>query len=389
NEREARALVDLLLQRLRAHRPGERSFGVITFSIPQQLLIEGLLQQACEQEPDLEDWFSRDNLDYCFIKNLETVQGDERDEIFFSICFAPRPNGVLSMDFGALNKLGGERRLNVAITRARCAMHVVTSLQPEQIDRSRTNALAVHQLQDYLFFCRNQQRLAERPLRAGDFDGSLQRQIHELLTSEGYQVDCKVGCANYRIDLAVVDPQQPSHYRIGIECDGAAYAAAATVAGPGPGVVAAKASLARPITPLPPAPPPTPPTAAEPNPSAEAAARLATPYRQASLERVSNEFREFHGNQATALIVNRLLALVGVEAPILLREATLRVTQCWNSRAFSQKAHDRLLVVAQDLHRQQRLFLDHEDTPTDPRSTCRRTGLCADAPGPAERLQQT
>lgn len=407
NEREARALVDLLLQRLRAHRPGERSFGVITFSIPQQLLIEGLLQQACEQEPDLEDWFSRDNLDYCFIKNLETVQGDERDEIFFSICFAPRPNGVLSMDFGALNKLGGERRLNVAITRARCAMHVVTSLQPEQIDRSRTNALAVHQLQDYLFFCRNQQRLAERPLRAGDFDGSLQRQIHELLTSEGYQVDCKVGCANYRIDLAVVDPQQPSHYRIGIECDGAAYAAAATVrdrdrlrtavleqlgwtmhrvwalewqlnpaserqrlldavrracAGPGLGVVAAKASLARPITPLPPAPPPTPPTAAEPNPSAEAAARLATPYRQASLERVSNEFREFHGNQATALIVNQLLALVGVEAPILLREATLRVTQCWNSRAFSQKAHDRLLVVAQDLHRQQRLFLDHEDT---------------------------
>ena len=89
---------------------------------------------------------------------------------------------------------------------------------------------------------------------------------------------------------------------------------------------------------------------------------LAKPYRQASLERVSNEFRDFYGDQATALIVNRLLALVGVEAPILLREATLRVTQCWNSRAFSQKAHDRHLAIVKDLHRQQRLFLDDEDT---------------------------
>ena len=401
NDPEGRALVAFLLERLRAHRPGERSFGVITFSIPQQLLIEGLLQKACEQEPELEDWFSRDNLDYCFVKNLETVQGDERDEIFFSICFAPRRDGVLSMAFGALNRAGGERRLNVAITRARCALHVFSSLQPEQIDRSRTNALAVHQLQDFLLFCRSQERFAERPLRAGDFDGTLQRQIHDLLTDEGYQVDCKVGCASYRIDLAVVDPQHPSRYRIGIECDGAAYASAATVRDRDRLRTAVLEQLgwtlhrvwslewqlnptserqrlleavrrafeagitARSPSPLP--PPPPPPLPPRPTPI-----QLGKPYAAASLEPVASDFRTFHSTQATAQIVNRLLALLAVEAPILLRDATVRVTQCWNSRAFSQKAHERLLAIARELQRQDRLFLDGEDTLWISRTQCDR-----------------
>lgn len=415
NEQEAKTLVFLLLERLRTHSPGERSFGVITFSIPQQLLIENLLQKVCEQEPELEDWFSRDNIDYCFVKNLETVQGDERDEIFFSICFAPRKDGVLSMTFGALNKVGGERRLNVAITRARYALHVVSTLQPEQIDRSRTNALAVHQLQDYLLFCRNQQRLAERPRRYDDFDGDLQRHIHDLLTQEGYQVDCKVGCANYRIDLAVIDPQEPYRYRIGIECDGDAYATTATVrdrdhvrtavleqlgwmlhrvwsvewqlnpenekrrlldavrrafASPlsssqgGSSRSSLQAPLqpaprrpSSPLLPSPATPPPPPPSALAPIPM-----ELGKPYELADLAPSDGDLRAFHTHQASPVIVNRLLALVAVEAPILLRQATLRVTQCWNSRAFSQKAHERIFAIARDLHRQNRLFLDQDET---------------------------
>jgi very-short-patch-repair endonuclease len=404
NKTEARALVELLLERLRAHTPGERSFGVITFSIPQQLLIDSLLQKACEAEPELEGWFSRDNLEYCFVKNLETVQGDERDEIFFSICFGPRQDGVLSMFFGALNKPGGERRLNVAITRARCSLHVFASFQPEQIDRSRTNARAVHHLQDFLAFCRSQERLADRPLRVNDFDGRLQRQIHELLVREGYQVECKVGCANYRIDLAVIDPENPSRYRIGIECDGAAYAAAKTVRdrdrlrtavleqlgwtmhrvwslewqlnpaneqqrllqavrhafeAPAPSAAfrPARAEDAgeRKAKPAPPPPPPAPVPAPAPT-------QLGRPYAKAILEPADNEFRTFYSPQSTPQIANRLIALLAVEAPVLQREATVRVTQCWNGKAFSQKAHERLMMIASSLHRQERLYLDGEET---------------------------
>jgi very-short-patch-repair endonuclease len=405
NEPEARALVALLVERLRSHTPGERSFGVITFSIPQQLLIESLLQEAVDEEPELEAWFSRENLDYCFVKNLETVQGDERDEIFFSICFGPRRDGVLSMVFGALNKPGGERRLNVAITRARCSLHVFASFQPEQIDRSRTNARAVHHLQDFLAFCRSQEQQADRPLRSEDFDSSLQRQIHDLLVREGYQVECKVGCASYRIDLAVIDPADPSLYRIGIECDGAAYAAAKTVRdrdrlrtavleqlgwtmhrvwslewqlNPASEqarlLEAVRSAVEAPVLSAPSksqpaadtgelkataatAPPPAPSPAPAPTPI-----QLGRAYARASLQPAGSDFRTFYSNQATQQIVSRLIALLAVEAPILQREATLRVTQCWNSKAFSPKAYERLMAIASDLQQLQRLFLDSEDT---------------------------
>jgi very-short-patch-repair endonuclease len=406
NEPEARAVVAYLLERFRSCTPGERSFGVITFSIPQRNLIESLLQKACEQEPELEAWFSRDSLDYCFIKNLETVQGDERDEIVFSICFAPRRDGVLSMVFGALNKPGGERRLNVAITRARCALHVFASLQPEQIDRSRTNARAVHHLQEFLSFCRSQERLADRPLRSGDFDGSLQRQIHDLLVQEGYQVECKVGCASYRIDLAVIDPENPSRYRIGIECDGAAYAAATTVrdrdrlrtavleqlgwtmhrvwslewqlnpASEKQRLLEAvrrafEAPVASPVLSAPPPPPPLPSLPQPPQQeSVPASTPLGRPYAAARLEPVASDFRTFHHTQAHGQIANRLLALLAVEAPILQREATVRVTQCWNSKAFSQKAHERLESIARGLQQQNRLHLDGEETLWISRTQC-------------------
>jgi very-short-patch-repair endonuclease len=415
NDAEARALVSFLIERLRAHTPGQRSFGVITFSMPQQQLIESLLQKACEEDPELEAWFARDSLDYCFVKNLETVQGDERDEILFSICFGPRKDGSLSMSFGTLNQAGGERRLNVAITRARCALHLFSTLQPEQIDRNRTNSMAVHQLQDYLLFCRNQQRLAERPLRTADFDSDLQRQIHELLSREGYSVDCKVGCASYRIDLAVVDPEKPCRYLIGIECDGETYASAATVRdrdrlrtavleqlgwtlhrvwslewhlSPEQEKLRLLEAVRRAFeTPLPIA---EPPPVASPDPAASAVATaiessgpikrtqapapetapevpaaaplLGQPYRVARLEPVSTDFQSFYLPQSIPKIADRLLTLLADEAPILTREATVRVTQCWNGKAISTKAQDSLMVIARSLHHQNRLFLDGEDT---------------------------
>ena len=415
NDAEAQALVSFLVERLRAYSPGQRSFGVITFSIPQQQLIESLLQKACEEDPSLEAWFARDSLDYCFVKNLETVQGDERDEILFSICYGPRKDGRISMSFGTLNQAGGERRLNVAITRARCALHVFSTLQPEQIDRNRTNSTAVHQLQDYLLFCRNQQRLAERPLRTADFDTDLQRQIYDLLSHEGYRVDCKVGCASYRIDLAVVDPENPSRYRIGIECDGETYASAATVRDRDRLRTAVLEQLGWtlhrvwalewqlnpehekkrlldavrhafvapfPVAEAPPAAQPdssksvdarvAEPTepiqrflALTPTPAGEvpaAAPLLGHPYRTARLESVASEFQSFYLPQSSSKIEEKLLKLLAEEAPILIREATVRVTQCWNSKAFSTKAQDRLLSIAQALQRRGRLFLDSEDT---------------------------
>ena len=146
NRAEAEAVVGEILSRL--HRRAEQplSIGVVTFSQAQQTLIEDLLEDARRKDPRVDAFFGEEAPEPVFVKNLENVQGDERDVILFSICYGPDALGRVLMNFGPINRDGGERRLNVAITRARREVVVFSTLRADQIDLARTRARGVRDL---------------------------------------------------------------------------------------------------------------------------------------------------------------------------------------------------------------------------------------------------
>lgn len=160
-----------------------------------------------------------------FIKNLENVQGDERDVIFLSIGYGKDETGQLSLNFGPINKAGGGRRLNVAVTRARQAITVISSIRADDIDTRRSSSEALHQLRDYLAYAESNGRRLEHAVFNGPatFDSPFEEDVWQMLVDRGYQVHSQVGRSRYRIDLAVVDHAHPGRYLLGIECDGATY----------------------------------------------------------------------------------------------------------------------------------------------------------------------
>lgn len=224
NRKEAEALVRYLVERLRTTSPKERSFGVVTFSLSQRKLIEDLLDEARVDHPEIEPHFTSE--EPVFVKNLENVQGDERDEILFSVGYARDEMGRLRMQFGPLSNAGGERRLNVAITRARCQLRIFSTLRPEDIDLSRTQSVGAAHLRAFLQYAGRGARSQERTVNA--FESPYHREIYTALTSAGYKVATSVGCAGYRVDLAVERPDRPGTYLLGIELDGPRWAAAGT-----------------------------------------------------------------------------------------------------------------------------------------------------------------
>jgi very-short-patch-repair endonuclease len=150
--------------------------------------------------------------------------------ILFSICYGPDAEGVVRMNFGPLNNKGGERRLNVAITRARRELLVFSRLKPDQIDLSRTQATGVHHLRRFLDYAgRGPSALIEAVNRTGgEVESFFEQSVLDELTQRGWPVDAQVGCSGYRIDLAVRDPERPGRYLLGVECDGANYHSAAS-----------------------------------------------------------------------------------------------------------------------------------------------------------------
>ncbi|MBV7510026.1 DUF3320 domain-containing protein [Pseudomonas sp. PDM25] len=229
---EARAVVADVVARLRSpgFRESKLTIGVVTFNGEQQKLIEDLLDEARRNEPSLEAYFADTELEPLFVKNLESVQGDERDIIYFSITYGRDAAGTLAMNFGPINRPGGERRLNVAITRARHELCVFASLQPEQIDLTRTQSIGVRDLKHFLEFAqRGPRALAEAVTGSvGGFDSPFEEAVAAALTSRGWQVHTQVGVSAFRIDLGVVDPDAPGRYLAGVECDGATYHRSAT-----------------------------------------------------------------------------------------------------------------------------------------------------------------
>lgn len=234
NRVEAAALVQELVSRLRNPRLPRRSYGVVTFSQAQQVLVENLLDEERRKFPEIEHHFGDDppvEGEPVFVKNLENVQGDERDVIFFSICYGFDEAGKLSMNFGPLNRDGGERRLNVAVTRAKHEVLVFSGLRGDQIDLTRTRARGVRDLKHFLDYAeRGHQALiaATSSSHDADADSEFERMVATRIRNAGYDVHHQVGCSEYRIDLAVVDPKAPGRYLLGVECDGATYHRAAT-----------------------------------------------------------------------------------------------------------------------------------------------------------------
>lgn len=230
NRAEAEAIVAEVLRRLADPELSKRSIGVVSFSKVQQDLIEDVLVNEFAKHSDLEAK-AYEGEEPVFIKNLENVQGDERDVILFSIGYGPDKDGKVSMNFGPLNNAGGERRLNVAVSRARYEMMIFSTLRPEQIDLKRTNAEGVKGLKMFLEFAQHGR------IMSGGTTTSVQTMTPEEarreqalidaiateLEARGHVVDKRVGRSNFKVDLAIVNPNDTGTYALGILCDGKNY----------------------------------------------------------------------------------------------------------------------------------------------------------------------
>ena len=187
NRAEADAVVSDIISRLKDPERSKDSIGVVTFSQAQQTLIEDLLEKARRDDPEIDTFFGEEVSEPVFVKNLENVQGDERDVILFSICYGPDASGRVSMNFGPMNKDGGERRLNVAITRARREVLVFSTLRVEQIDLARTRSRGVRDLKAFLEYAeRGPSALIEAvQYRFGaDFDSPFEKAVHDALVEK-------------------------------------------------------------------------------------------------------------------------------------------------------------------------------------------------------------
>jgi very-short-patch-repair endonuclease len=221
NPIEAQAVARRVIEHFKT-RPG-KSLGVITFSASQRDTVGNAVELERAKHPELNDFFEEDRVDGFFIKSIESVQGDERDVIIFSIGYGPDESGQTYQNFGALNKAGGERRLNVAITRARELVEVVSSMSSSLI-KDGTNEGTRH-LRRYLDFAeRGEAALAMELGPSGlGTDSPFEDAVIDAIRGWGFEVQPQVGVAGFRIDIGVKHPNLPGAFMLGVECDGAMY----------------------------------------------------------------------------------------------------------------------------------------------------------------------
>jgi very-short-patch-repair endonuclease len=235
-------LRDLLVQDRDAGR--SRSLGVITFNAKQMDAVKDEVERRREEDADFAALWgaaeSRALDDRPFVKNLENVQGDERDVIVLSVGYGPSPDGVFRKQFGVLNYEGGENFLNVSVTRARERVIVVCSFDPEHLAVETSANIGPVRFKQYLLYAKsvgarqpeetrriladvNPDLLVRKRAEQPRFESPFEEEVHRAITAKGYQLDAQVGLSGYRIDLAVIDPRDPQRYCLGIECDGATF----------------------------------------------------------------------------------------------------------------------------------------------------------------------
>ena len=224
NLEEAKIISEAVREHFR-HRP-EESLGVVAMSADQKLQIERAIESLAKEDAVFQEWLDKDatRSESLFIKNLENVQGDERDVIFISMTYGPQePGGKVYQRFGPINSDVGWRRLNVLFTRSKKRMHIFSSMGSDDIVASATSKRGVQALRDFLSYCetgilhKTQRDTGRAP------DSDFEVAVMDALTREGFECIPQVGVAGFFIDVAVVDPGNPGRYLMGIECDGATY----------------------------------------------------------------------------------------------------------------------------------------------------------------------
>ncbi len=223
NRAEAEYIVDLVFDNIDKYP--DRSLGVVAFSISQQDLIENLIAKRRLADPSKEEFFATDKQEQFFVKNLETVQGDERDTIIFSIAYGKDKDGKMSHNFGPVNRVGGERRLNVAITRAKLNVQLVASIHDYDIDLKNSASVGARLLKEYIGYA-ERGAVASESADVTEFgEGDMfefEMEVAQFLRSKGYDVDTKIGASVANVDMGVRLPNGED-YILAVECDGRAY----------------------------------------------------------------------------------------------------------------------------------------------------------------------
>ena len=223
NRIEAEYIVNLVYENLEKYP--ERSLGVVAFSVAQQNLIDKLLDKRRIEHPEKEEFFRLDLPEPFFVKNLETVQGDERDTIIFSIAYGYDKQGRFLQNFGPLNREGGERRLNVAVTRAKSNVQVVASIHHTDIELNEKTKEGSKLLRAYLDYAEHGVNALERIISVNpfdEFDSEFEMEVCDFLRKNGFEVDTQIGCSGFKIDLGLKRNGSPD-YVLAIECDGSSY----------------------------------------------------------------------------------------------------------------------------------------------------------------------
>ena len=224
NMEEAKIISEAVREHFR-HRP-EETLGVVAMNADQRLQIERAIETLAKEDVAFQGWLEKDSTrrESLFIKNLENVQGDERDVIYISMTYGPQdPGGKVYQRFGPINADVGWRRLNVLFTRSKKRMHIFSSMGSDDIVIGSTSKRGVQALRDFLSYCEtgilHKTEIKEGKGPDSDFEISVITALHE----EGFECVPQVGVAGFFIDVAVVDPGNPGRYLMGIECDGATY----------------------------------------------------------------------------------------------------------------------------------------------------------------------
>ncbi|MGY1592321.1 DUF4011 domain-containing protein [Geodermatophilus sp. SYSU D00708] len=227
NPMEAKAVVAEIRRRFDASPDTLPSIGVVTFNAQQRAYIEGLLRDAGDER--LVEALDRTDGEGLFVKNLENVQGDERDVVLFSTGFSVNDRGFLPLNFGPLNRVGGERRLNVAVTRARRQVVVFTSFDPSQLRAEQTSSVGVKHLRAYLDLAALGTDALPKDARPVAVPDRHREEIAAALRERGLVVRTDVGLSEFRVDLSVARAEAPDAPVMAVLLDGPAWARRRTV----------------------------------------------------------------------------------------------------------------------------------------------------------------
>ncbi len=222
NEPEIQEVIKIVKKHIR--ESPEQSLGIIAFGSRHAVRLQDAFNILEKEDAAFYSWKSEWNTkrEKFFVKNIERVQGDERDAIIITPGYAPNLEGNVLLQFGTLNNAGGERRLNVAASRAKNSLHLVTSLKSTDIDAHRSKSRSIALFKSFINFMENAGRLEELPEGFAVPESPFEEEIYEALTKAGLQVDCQVGDSKYRIDFGIRHPKT-NKYLLAIEADGWTY----------------------------------------------------------------------------------------------------------------------------------------------------------------------